>query len=152
MSNSFETLAKRKQVIHWRLKRHVYFSWEFPAELLEALLPPHLSLVEIRPGVGLFAVGGLRYEMGHFGETSPVFDEIVCTIQVHSDLSIPMPQPKWSVFGHSVLSNSPDFVEAEGRTIYTPTLFSPSLKVEFTADGLGLHAQDDDGPDRKSVV
>src|SRR5579884_1894544 len=82
-------------VIHWRLTRHLFFTWEIDAEALDPVVPARLSLVEVRPGVALLSTGLLTYAAGHFGPGSPPFTELVTAAHVQPDLSLKMPVPRF---------------------------------------------------------
>jgi hypothetical protein len=135
----------RPLLVHWRIDRHFFYTFEVDADEAERVIPDALQLVELRPGVALMSVGVLRYQPGHFAPASPPFDELVGAIHVAPDLAADMPVPTMTFSAFCVLSDSADFVEREGYTLYTPTRHVP-LRFELTADGLGVSVSDDDGP------
>ncbi len=134
-------------VVAWRITHHMMLTFEMDYEAVEAVVPKPLVPLEIRPGVGLFSLAALRYCSGHFGRPdSPGFSEIVGIVTVPPNLSLPMPNPRFSFFALNVFSDSVDFVEGEKETVYTPTVHSPSLQAVFGDDGRSVQVFDDDGP------
>lgn len=144
--DKYASIGNSPLVIHWRLTRHLFFTWEVDTEALQPLLHPGLDLVELRPGISLMSTGVLEYEAGHFGPASPRFYELVTALHVQPDLSVDMPVPRFSIQATTVYSDSPEFVEQEGRVLYTPTELVPSLTVAYTPDGLGVDVADERGP------
>lgn len=142
----FDDCGGTPLVIHWRLSRHLFFTWEIDTEALEPHVPTPLSLVEVRPGVALVSTGVLAYEGGHFGPGSPPFTELVTAAHVQPDLSVEMPVPRFCFYAISVYCDSQDFVDQEGRLLYTPTRHVPSFRADFAADGLGVEVLDEAGP------
>ena len=133
-------------VIHWRIIKHVFFTWEIAIDAVEKILPARLEPVELRPGVGLVSVGCLHFATGHFGADSPEFDELVTIVHVQPDLSLKMPQPRFAFYAVAVWSDCADFVAHEARHIFTPTSHVPSLRLAFSPDGLGVEASSAGGP------
>ncbi len=136
----------RELLLEWRIHSHIFTSFEIDYDAVAGLVPEALEVVELRPGVAIFSVGVLSYETGHFYEDSPEFDELVSAVHVTPDLSVKMPMPTMNFFATQVYCNSPDFVEQEGRTIFTPSRCVPSLKVDYSDNGWSADARDDDGP------
>ena len=135
----------RPLLLDWRIGRHLFYTFEIDADEAERVVPEPLQIVEPRPGVALLSVGALRYETDHFGPGSPMFSELVGAIHVSPDLSTDMPLPAMTFSTFEVLSDSPDFVAQEGRTLYTPCR-RVELRLELTGDDLGVEASDEDGP------
>lgn len=135
----------RPLIVHWLINRHLFYTFEVDTREAERLLPEPLQIVEIRPGISLMSVGLLIYEPDQFRPGSPVFSELVGAVHVSPDLSTSMPVPAMTFLSFSVLSDSPDFVEQEGHTLYTPTRHV-ALKAELTPDLLGVTVSDQDGP------
>lgn len=146
MSQMVDAVGGVPLVIHWRLIGHVFFTWEIAMEAVEKILPARLEAVEVRPGVGLMSVGCLRFARGHFSPDSPEFNEIITVVHVQPDLSVKMPPPRFTFYANSVWSDSDEFVVHEARDIFTPTSHVPSLRLEFSDDGLGIEASDAHGP------
>lgn len=144
--DKYASMGESPLVIHWKLSHHLFFTWEVDTEALQPLVNPGLDLVEIRPGISLLSTGVLVYQAGHFGPASPAFNEIVTAVHVQPDLSVKMPVPRFTIQAVSVYSDSPEFVEQEGRILFTPTELVPSLTVSFTEDGLGADVADARGP------
>lgn len=131
--------------IDWRINRHLFYTFEIDSDAAERILPESLQMVELRPGVALMSVGILRYEPGHFGPASPVFYELVGAVHVSPDMATDMPVPTMTFSSFCVLSDSGDFVAQEGYTLYTPARHAP-LRLDLTADELGVAVSDGDGP------
>lgn len=146
MTDKYAGVGGTPLVIDWKITRHFFFSWEIDTEAIEPLVPPGLEVVELRPGISLLSVGILRYQEGHFGPGSPAFSEVVSAAHVNPDLSFDMPTPRFTFASLVVTADSPEFVEQEARLIFTPTRLVPSLRLEFSPDGLGVDASDDHGP------
>lgn len=147
MTDRFASCAGHELLLDWTVDRHIFVTFEVDLAAAEAHVHERLAVVEVRPGVGLFSVGTLRYVPGHFGRPdSPAFDEFMAAVHVAPDLSIPMPAPKMNFFATRVYSNSLDFIESEHRTIYTPSEYVPSLRVTYSDDGLGNRVEDHRGP------
>jgi hypothetical protein len=144
--DQFAECAGARRVVHWHIRRHLFFTWEVDFDALERLVPKSLEVIELRPGIGLMSTGVVEYEPGHFGPSSPVFYEVVSVIHVQPDLSFKMPVPRFAFYAMMVYSESPDFVELEARVVRTPTTLVSSLKVQFTEDGQGADAWDNNGP------
>ena len=136
----------RSLLLEWRIHAHIFTSFEIDYDAVASLVPEALEVVELRPGIAIFSVGVLSYERGHFYEDSPEFDELVSAIHVAPDLSTKMPMPNMTFFATQVYCNSPDFVEQEGRTIYTPSRHVPSLRVDYSDNGWSTDVSDADGP------
>lgn len=141
----FATCDGRELLLLWRIHSHIFTSFEIDYDAVAPLVPERLDVVEIRPGVAIFSVGVLSYETSHFYDGSPEFDELVSAIHVAPDLSTRMPMPTMSFCATQVYCNSPDFVEQEGRTIYTPSRCVPSLKVAYSDQGWSADVSDDEG-------
>jgi hypothetical protein len=135
----------RPLIVFWRINRHLFYTFEVDTDTAQAVVPDALDVIEVRPGVALMSVGLLRYEPGHFRPDSPVFFELVGAVHVSPDMSTEMPVPNMTFSSFSVLSDSADFVENEGRTLFTPTRLVP-LSVRLTADELGVEVSDTRGP------
>jgi len=146
MSENLDSVAGLPMVINWRLIGHVFCTWEIGMDAVEKILPTRLEPVDLRPGVGLLSIGCLRFAKGHFTADAPEFNEIVIVVHVQPDLSVAMPQPRFTFYAHSVVSDSVNFVDHEAREIFTPTEHVPSLQLDFSPDGLGVRAWDEDGP------
>lgn len=142
----YDVCGGRPLLIDWHLNHHLFYTFELDTEEAERMVPDRTPVTEVRPGRALLSVGALRYEPGQFRPDSPVFVELVGAIHVAPDLSVAMPVPSMTFVSFSVYSDSPDFVEQEGRTLYTPTRLVPSLVFDYTPDGFGLDARDADGP------
>ncbi len=142
----FQTCDGRELLLTWRIHSHVFTTFEIDYDAVAPLVPDALEVVEVRPSVALFSVGVLSYEGGHFYEGSPPFDEVVAAVHVAPDLSTKMPMPTMSFFATQVSCNSPDFVEQEGRTIFTPSAHVPSLSVVYSDNGWSVDASDAEGP------
>jgi hypothetical protein len=147
VTDRFATCAGTELLLDWTVDRHIFVTLEVDLAAAEARVHPRLDVVEVRPGVALLSVGTLRYTPGHFGRPdSPAFDEFMAAIHVAPDLSLDMPVPKMTFYATRVLSNSQDFIDSERRTIFTPSDYTPSLRVEYSADGLCNRVHDDRGP------
>ncbi len=133
-------------VIEWHLQKHIMFTWEIDVEALEPLVPDDLTVVEVRPGIGLFSVATLLYQPNQFRPGSPPFLELVSVAHVQADLSVKMPMTRFAMHAISVYSDSPDFIAQEAEKLFTPTCFDPSLKMNFAENWDGVEAYDDDGP------
>jgi hypothetical protein len=135
----------RPLLVHWRINRHLFFTFEIDTDEAERVVPEPLHVVELRPGIALLSVGILRYEPDHFRPGSPPFLELVGAIHVAPDLSSVMPVPTMTFSTFRVLSDSEDFVEAEGTTLFTPTQLS-QLDASFGDDRLGADISNEHGP------
>ena len=135
----------RPLLIDWLIDRHLFYTFEIDTEEAERTLPEPLQIVEPKPGIALMSVGVLRYLPGHFRPDSPVFYELVGAVHVAPDLSAKMPLPSMSFATFCVLSDSHDFVEREGHTLYTPTR-EVALALDLTDDELGVTVSDGEGP------
>jgi len=136
----------RSLLLKWNIHGHIFTSFEIDYDAVAPLVPEALEVVELRPGIAILSVGVLSYEPGHFYEDSPAFDELVSAIHVAPDLSTKMPMPNMTFFATQVYCNSPDFVEQEGRTIFTPSRHVPSLRVDYSDRGWSADVSDADGP------
>jgi hypothetical protein len=136
----------RPQILHWKINRHLFYSFEIDTDVAERTLPDRLQIVELRPGVALMSVGVLRYEPALFGPDAPGFFELVGAVHVSPDLSFRMPLPSMTFAAFQVLSDSKAFVDQEEHTLYTPAHLVPSLQMDFTPDQLGATVYDDEGP------
>lgn len=145
-TDRFATCDGRPLLLDWRINHHLFFTFEIDLAEAEKFVPEKLEIVEVRPNVALLSIGLLRYERGHFGPDSEEFHELVTAIHVAPDLSVKIPMPRMNFFAITVYSDSTGFVDGEARTIYTPTHYVPSLKIEFDADGMGAKVSDKDGP------
>jgi|GEM_PF-2290034 len=141
----YATCDGRELLLEWRIHSHIFTSFEIDYDAVTPLVPDALEVVELRPGVAVFSVGVLSYESDHFYEGSPEFDELVSAVHVAPDLSVKMPMPTMSFFATQVYCNSPDFVEQEGRTIFTPSEHVPSLKVAYSDQGWSADVSDGEG-------
>jgi hypothetical protein len=141
-----ESVAGMPLAIEYKIIKHVVITWEIAIDTIEKILPARLEAVEVRPGVGLMSIGCLHFAAEQFGQDSPAFDEVGSVVHVRPDLSLKMPQPRFSFYSHAVWSNSEDFVAFEARRLFTPVAYVPSLRIEFSADGLGAKASDANGP------
>lgn len=146
VENRFEQCDGRALVAYWEINRHFFHTFEIGTDEAEAVIPDHLNIVEVRPGVALLSIGVLRYTTGHFGRADyPEFDEVVTAVHVSPDLSVDMPVPNMSFYSLFVYSNSPEFVEQDKRTIQTPAVYIPSLKVNYI-DDFTVEMEDENGP------
>ncbi|MEO6419485.1 MAG: hypothetical protein ABIP39_08775 [Polyangiaceae bacterium] len=143
---SYETCAGSPLVIHWKLTKHLFFTWEVDSDALQSVIHESVDLVEVRPGIALLSTGVLQYEAGQFSPSSPPFIELVTVAHVQPDLSVKMPVPRFTFQSISVYSDSPEFVEQEGRLLFTPTELVPSLTAVYADDGLGVDVSDARGP------
>lgn len=146
MPSELDKLVSAPLVIDWRLKSHMLCTWEVDMPALEAAIPGDLEPIEVRSDVGLVSLTCMRYRTDHFYPGSPEFSEIMLFAPVQGDLSVRMPEARFNAYTMSVYSDSPDFVAQEGRTLYTPTVHVPSLRVDFDVDKLTASAADERGP------
>lgn len=138
-------LAEQPLTTCWRVRHQTLFLYEVDLDELSRHVPANLSVQEIRPGVGLFAVETLLYPPGHFGETTDSF-ELVLAILVEPDLRIAMPIPRFSLFVTSVISSSAAFVEHERVLLRTAMEHAPNLHMEFSDHGASVIVRDGDRP------
>jgi hypothetical protein len=129
----------------WTITDHLAFTFEVPLDDVEALLPPGVMAVQPAPGLGLAQIIHARYAAGTLGERDP-FDEVVCSILVEPDLSLPMPLPKVTLYVVDVLSNSLRFVEHKRPALEMPVHHAPTLEGGFSEDGRACWLRDGDGP------
>jgi hypothetical protein len=141
----YATCDGRPLIITWFIHRHLFWTFEIDTDEVDRLLPEPLQVVEIRPGVALMSVGLLVYDPGQFRPESPVFSELVGAVHVVPDLSVKMPVPNMTFLSFSVLSDSQEFVDQEGNTLYTPTRLA-GLRAQLSDDELGVTVSDDEGP------
>ena len=130
----------------WRVRRQTLAFYETDATALDALVPPRLTIQELRPGIGLCSIETLEYMPGHFGDTTSSF-ELVFSVAVQPNLSIAMPVPKLSLFIVSVLSSSAAFVKEEAVLLRMPMEHVPQLHMAFgPPDGASVHVSDGETP------
>jgi hypothetical protein len=141
-----EPVGGKAMTIKWRLSHNFLVFLEIDTEAVEPFLPRCLTPVEVRPGISLLCLGCLDYWPGHFRPDSPRFSESFCVVSVQPDLSIPMPNPRFSFYALSVYSDSPDFCRIENEHIYTPNYLVESFRIEWSPDGRSVAARDDQGP------
>jgi hypothetical protein len=146
MQSELDALVSAPRVITWRLRQHMICVWEVEMKALLAAVPEELEPIEVRPDVGLVSIACLRYRTDHFVPGYREFTELALFTLVQSDLSVKMPQPRFSTYAMNVYSDSPEFVAHEGRTIFTPTQLVPSLDVVFGNQPERIDASDDRGP------
>jgi hypothetical protein len=143
---SVEHVGKVALSLHWRIRRQIMYLWEIDVDALMPYVPARLDPIEVRPGIGLFAIEALHYHTDHFRDGYPEFLEAVLTAAVQPDLSIEQPVPRFCMHAISVISESPEFVEQEGRILFTPTELVPGLRMEFSEDGASCDLYDGDEP------
>jgi len=132
---SLEHLGSISLTLLWRVKKQVMYLYEIDADAVAQHVPSRLDLVEVRPGVALLAIEALHYHTDHFRPGYREFFEAVLTCAVQPDLSVKMPVPRFCMHAISVISDSPEFCEQEGRLLYTPTELVPDLRMTFSEDG-----------------
>lgn len=143
---SFEHVGSHPLTLHWRIKKQVMYLWEIDTDVLAPLVPDPLTPKEVRPGISLFAIEALHYHTDHFRPGYPEFLEAVLTAAVDPDLSIDMPVPRFCMHAISVISESQEFCDQEGRVLFTPTELVPKLRMEFSEDGASCDMFDGDAP------
>ena len=146
MEPSLEQLGSIPLTLLWRVKKQVMYLYEIDADAVASLVPPRLDLVEVRPGIALLAIEALHYHTDHFRPGYPEFLEAVLTCAVQPDLSRKMPVPRFCMHAISVISESPEFCEQEGRLLFTPTELVPGLRMTFSEDGASCDMFDGDQP------
>ncbi len=129
----------------WNIDFHCAFLFEVPVGPAEALLPEDLEAVEAAPGLALMSLIHAHYTPENRGGPEP-FDEIVCSILVHPDLSLDMPTPRLTLGVLDVWSNSQAFVEYKTGALGMPVHYHPSLRSEIAEDRLSTKVWDHDGP------
>jgi hypothetical protein len=146
MTESIERVGSHPMTLHWRIRKQVMYLWEIDTDAIAPLVPDPLTPKEVRPGISLFAIEALHYHTDHFRPGYPEFLEAVLTAAVEPDLSIDMPVPRFCMHAISVISESPEFCEQEGRLLHTPTELVPGLRMEFSEDGASCDMFDGDQP------
>ena len=145
MTAPYATLGGGAMVLDWRITHQYFFTFEADLEMLERLAPPALAVVEVRPGLGLLSVGLVRMWDNNAPANSAPMDELFAVIHVAPDLSLPMPNAKFSFFIHSVWSNSEAFVRADMEHIAAPVRHEPSLRLSFDDAALTARADSAQG-------
>jgi hypothetical protein len=146
LDQSLDHVGNAELTLAWRVRKQVMYLYEVDTDAVVGLVPARLEPVEVRPGRSLMAVEALHYHADHFAPGSPEFLELVLAISVQPDLSIDMPVPRFCMHAVSVLSDSLEFVEQEGRLIHTPTVLVPGLSMAYSADGASCTIADGAAP------
>ncbi|MCC7055634.1 MAG: hypothetical protein IT355_20350 [Gemmatimonadaceae bacterium] len=145
MTAPYTILGGGALVLDWRITHQRFFTFEADLDALERLAPPALAVVEVRPGMGLVSVGLVRMTDNSRPSGVAPMDELFTVIHVAPDLSLPMPNAKFSFLIHSVWSNSEAFVAADLEHIAAPVMLEPSLRLEFDEVALTARADSDGG-------
>lgn len=129
----------------WNIDFHCAFLFEVDRGRAEAHLTEELEAVEVAPGLALMSVIHARYAPENRGGPDP-FDEIVCSVLVHPDLSLDMPRPRLTLGVLDVWSNSQAFVEYKTGALGMPVHYHPTLRSEIAEDRRGTAVSDQHGP------
>jgi hypothetical protein len=144
--DGLEVVAGRDRVVRFHIERHFMFVFEIESEALRPYLWDGLVLKEVVPGISLLHLACLRYFPGNFGPDSGNFYELVLLSPVMADLTVEMPTPWFAFLPLNIGSDSHDFVRHDGEVLRLPTRHMPGLELSFDPDGLGVRAEDDEGP------
>lgn len=129
----------------WNIDFHCAFLFEVDRGKAEMCLCEELEAVEAAPGLALMSVIHAHYTPHNRGGPSP-FDEIVCSILVHPDLSLDMPTPRLTLGVLDVWSNSQGFVEYKTKALGMPVHYHPTLRSEIAADRHSSNVANEIGP------
>ena len=129
----------------WNIDFHSAFLFEVDINRAEALLPDDLEAVEAAPDLALMSLIHAHYTPQNRGGPEP-FDELVCSILVHPDLSLDMPTPRLTLGILKVWSNSEAFVTYKTKALGMPVTYHPTIRSSIATDRLSTRVEDEDGP------
>jgi hypothetical protein len=124
---SHKVLDVHAPLMRWHQCDTIFNIYEVDTKILQALLPPPLHTVEVRPGTSMLTVSWLRYQDGNMDGTVKAFDELVMYIVVPPDLSVEMPTPRFTFYPLNILSNEVAFVVHERKRLHLPAHLDNSL-------------------------
>ena len=145
MTDAGAALAGMPSTAVWHAARHFNYMFEIDIDAVAGLLPRRLAPVEPRIGTALLNVGYMRLLPGTMG-IDETFDELTVSVQVHPDLSLSMPMPRFAFYDIRIGSNSRAFLDFETIHQKLPVMHLPTLDSRLGHEGRTLDVRDAEGP------
>ena len=137
-----------KNGVAWRSDFEIFFILEADINYLKTRLPGRLKPLEVRPGIGLVAIGVQDFLPGNLNGKLDRFQEIHMQIMIQPDLKLDFPLPDLALFVTHVSSEDPMFLAYSNEVDKMPVYTSSSLKIINRKEKHKLYseASDENGP------
>jgi|GEM_PF-5628616 len=145
MTRNHEGSPMLRNPVKWLFDFDMFFTFEIDVDAVTMEIPRGMYLQDVRPGVGLVAIGLTTGTAGNLGHL-PRFVELNWSLILRPDLSWPMPHPAIALMTGAIASDSAAFLEQAAvvdKMFVRPT---PGLQVDLDRDGLRFEAADTEGP------